>query len=346
MTNNPDLSLDLKKTFIIKSGETLVDSDLPKVKYIIKDILPQGLAFIGGSPKVGKSWMVLDWVIRVAKGEKIWGLPTAKGTTLYLSLEDSYQRLKKRLLTITEEIPNNAFFSIYSLGMGNGLEEQLCNFISDYPDTALIVIDTFQIIRNQSGNDYSYAKDYNDIEAIKKIADELGITILLVHHLRKQHDVDPFNMLSGTNGLAGGVDTMFVLEKKDRFSQNAMLHCTGRDIEDIDINLNFNKQTCTWEYICDSHENPEILLPREMQELVLFMSSISSFSGSNTAFLEKYKDFSGFDIAANTFKRMMNRYENELNQNGVYFDSIRKNNVRILEIKYLNKSDEDDDKND
>ena len=61
---------------------------------------------------------------------------------------------------------------------------------------------------------------------------KLKIAILLVHHLRKQGDSDPFNMISGTNGLAGGVDTMFVLDKCYRCSDNATLHCSGRDIDD------------------------------------------------------------------------------------------------------------------
>ena len=115
------------------------------------------------------------------------------------------------------------------------------------------------MIRN-TGSEVSYASDYNEVEVIKKLAEELKITILLVHHLRKQGDSDPFNMLSGTNGLAGGVDTMFVLDKSKRCSTNATLYCSGRDIEDREIELSFDKDSCTWNFVSDSSDNPEMLL--------------------------------------------------------------------------------------
>ena len=185
--------------------------DLPATKFVIKDLLPQGLAIIGGAPKVGKSWLMLDWCVRIAKGETIWKFPTAQGVTLYVSLEDTASRLQERLLSVTDEAPN-VFFTTFSFKIGEGLEEQIKSFVVDHPGTALIVIDTFQMIRN-TGSEVSYASDYNEIVILKKLAEELKITILLVHHLRKQGDSDPFNMLSGTNGLAGGVDTMFVLDK-------------------------------------------------------------------------------------------------------------------------------------
>jgi len=37
------------------------------------------------------------------------------------------------------------------------------------------------------------------------------VAILLVHHLRKMHDPDPVNMLSGSTGLSGGVAGNFTI---------------------------------------------------------------------------------------------------------------------------------------
>ena len=79
--------LEMKKMFNSVAGVTLMDMDLPAIKFVIKDLLPQGLAIIGGSPKVGKSWLILDWCVRIAKGEKIWNFPTTQGTTLYQGSE-------------------------------------------------------------------------------------------------------------------------------------------------------------------------------------------------------------------------------------------------------------------
>ena len=186
ITDYSKYDLDIRKTFNSVDGDTLLDMDLPATKFVIKDLLPQGLAIIGGSPKVGKSWLMLDWCVRIAKGEKIWNFPVTQGTTLYVSLEDTASRLQERLLSVTDEAPN-VFFTTFSFKIGEGLEEQVKNFIAEHPDAVLIVIDTFQMIRN-TGSEISYASDYNEVEIIKKLAEELKITILLVHHLRKQHN--------------------------------------------------------------------------------------------------------------------------------------------------------------
>jgi histidinol phosphatase-like PHP family hydrolase len=312
--------------------------DLPATKFVIKELLPQGLAIIGGAPKVGKSWLMLDWCVRIAKGETIWKFPTTKGTTLYVSLEDTASRLQERLLSVTDEAPN-VFFTTFSFKIGEGLEEQIKSFVADHPGTALIVIDTFQMIRN-TGSEVSYASDYNEIEILKKLAEELKITILLVHHLRKQGDSDPFNMLSGTNGLAGGVDTMFVLDKSKRCSTNATLYCSGRDIEDREIELCFDKDNCVWNFVSDSSYNPGMLLPDEMQKLIEMMKEISFFSGSNANFTERYNQYTGREIKANSLKRMMNRYRSELEDNDIYFESSKRNNVRVIDIYYEPHTDD------
>ena len=95
MEENWNLDIDsYPKTLNTLDGVTLAEMDLPPIKYVIKDLLPQGLAMLNGSMKIGKSWMVLDWCVRIAKGENIWNFPTTKGTTLYLSLEDFNTRLQ------------------------------------------------------------------------------------------------------------------------------------------------------------------------------------------------------------------------------------------------------------
>ena len=344
ITDNSKYDLDIRKTFNSVDGDTLLDMDLPATKFVIKDLLPQGLAIIGGSPKVGKSWLMLDWCVRIAKGEKIWNFSTMQGTTLYVSLEDTASRLQERLLSVTDEAPN-VFFTTFSFQIGEGLEEQVKNFIAEHPDTVLIVIDTFQMIRN-TGCEISYASDYNEVEVIKKLAEELKITILLVHHLRKQGDSDPFNMLSGTNGLAGGVDTMFVLDKSKRCSTNATLYCSGRDIEDREIELSFDKDSCTWNYVSDSSDNPEMLLPDDIHLLIEFMKQKKSFTGSNTDFANEFISFCGKEISAKSLKRRMNRYRRELEENGVEFQSNRSNGKRVLTISYTGKSDDSDVKDD
>jgi hypothetical protein len=76
-----------------------------------------------------------------------------------------------------------------------------------------------------------YVNDYEDISALKEIAASRNVSILLVHHLRKQKDSDVFNQVSGSSGITGAVDTSYVLQKESRESKTATLIATGRDIE-------------------------------------------------------------------------------------------------------------------
>lgn len=144
-------------------------------------------------------------------------------------------------------------------------------------------MDTFQIVRNNS-IDTSYANDYEEIRILKQLADELDICLLLVHHLRKQGDSDPFNKLTGTTGIVGAVDTAFVLDKSRRNADSATLYCTGRDVEDRQLELRFSKEEFVWKMLGDSMENREMLLPKEMEQLVEFMKVQKNYSGSNTEF--------------------------------------------------------------
>lgn len=82
------------------SAEELLSTPLPPVKWIIPDLLPAGLALFAGPSKAGKSWLTLWLCLQVAQGKPMWGREIEPHTVLYLSLEDTFNRLQKRLLQL------------------------------------------------------------------------------------------------------------------------------------------------------------------------------------------------------------------------------------------------------
>ena len=58
----------LENELMAVDGETLWDMELGTPRFCINSLLPQGLCILGGASKIGKSWLVLDWVDKVAKG--------------------------------------------------------------------------------------------------------------------------------------------------------------------------------------------------------------------------------------------------------------------------------------
>lgn len=319
--------------FAAMDGVTLTELEFSARKFCVKGLIPQGLCILGGAPKVGKSWLVLEWCIRIAKGEPVWGMPTTQGTTLYLCLEDTYQRIQQRVFCITDELPQNIYFANAAGTLGEGLEEQILTFVREHQDTVLIVIDTFQIVRG-NGKDPSYGGDYADLQKLKRIADSQQITILLVHHLRKQGDRDPINRLSGTTGISGAVDGAFVLDRKDRSQNAALLICTGRDMDYRELELKFSKEKFVWELISDSLEKPERLLPPELISFLEYMKNIGFFSGGNTELAERIKEYSGLELEPKRLKQLMNRFRDSLQELGLTFRSHRSNGQRLVEVRY------------
>ena len=60
---------ELQTSLCTIDGETLMDMPLALLRFCVGGLLPQGLSILGGAPKIGKSWLVLDLCVRIAKGE-------------------------------------------------------------------------------------------------------------------------------------------------------------------------------------------------------------------------------------------------------------------------------------
>ena len=323
----------LERELMAVDGETLWDLEFSALRFCIPGLLPQGLCVLGGAPKIGKSWLVLDWCVRIAKGEPIWGMETTQGTTLYLCLEDTLQRVQHRLYCVSDEATPNAYFATAVGTLADDREAQISSFLLSHPDTVLIVVDTFQMVRGSS-SEPSYGGDYQDMQRLKRIADDNNLTILLVHHLRKQRDHDPLNMLSGTTGISGAVDAVFILDKKDRNGDIALLVCTGRDVEYREISLRFSKDRFMWDMIADSAVTPELLLPQELMLFLEYMREEKFFSGGNTELTNAFNIHAGSAIEPKKLKQLMNRWKDKLRELGLTFRSYRSNGQRLVEVCY------------
>ena len=89
-------------------------------------------------------------------------------------------------------------------------------------------------IRTQQG----YTEDYESLAALHRLANEKGVSIILLHHTRKMEAEDPVDTVSGTLGLAGCADSVLVL---NRSSQGTTLYVRGRDIEEAEHAVSFDK---------------------------------------------------------------------------------------------------------
>ena len=314
----------------IINADNLLYTTLTESEFIVDEILPVGLHIFCGAPKVGKSWLMLDLCIKVSKGEELWGLKTNKCDVLYLALEDTHQRLQKRLFKLTDDIDSNFHIAIESNTITNGLVIQLENAIKQYPNIRLVVIDTLQKVRKQN-NDINYSADYGEMSTLKEFADKNKLAIILVHHLRKQDDSDVFNKISGTTGIMGSSDTTFILEKKSRDDSVATLFVTGRDVEYQTFTLRFEE--CRWNLIERSFQKElEIRnAPEIVGNVISFINEKEMWQGTATELLEILNKK---DITPQYLTKVLNEYSKTiLLDNKISFATSRTSTARLVTLK-------------
>ena len=232
------------------SAQELQRADLPPVKFLVEDILPEGTGLLSAASKIGKSWLVLDLGLCVAAGAPFMGHTTRRAGVLYLALEDSLSRLQDRMNKVLngKPPPDGFYFSTDAPKLDTGLLDTIEDHLRRSPSTRLITIDTLQKVRGQAlPRESGYAQDYREMETIKRFLDKRGLSVLFVHHNRKmKDDDDPFNQISGTNGIMGAADTTWVITKAKRTDDEATLHITGRDVPQSDTVMRLDKASWTW----------------------------------------------------------------------------------------------------
>lgn len=247
----------LQGSAMVESVTELLKRPLQPIQFVVYGLLPHGLTVLCSPPKYGKSWFVLDLCLSAAAGKDFLGYKTKGCGTLYLSLEDSPNRLAQRVKKVTggQNIAAGFYYATQFPGMDDGLLAELEKTLDAHPDIRLVVIDTLQKIRsvaNYQSNSYAY--DYQEIGQLKTFADEKNICLLLVHHTRKMGDEsDAVNRISGTAAISGAADAIIVLSRTARLSETTTLTLTGRDVVEQEVVLQFDKDACRWASLGDAY---------------------------------------------------------------------------------------------
>jgi hypothetical protein len=232
----------IKAACTTKALETMT---FDPIKHVVPGILIEGLTLFAGKPKIGKSWFLLDVAIAVANGGFTLGeLHCIQGDALYCALEDSERRLQSRLRKLSLGFPERLFYFTELPRLSTGGLDQIRAWIVAHPQARLIIIDTLAMVREgKKREDTNYDADYQAVLDLRKLANELKIAVVVVHHLRKAEADDVFDTISGTLGLTGAPDSILVL-KYDGHGYS--LHGKGRDLIEFDKAMTFDRQGCRW----------------------------------------------------------------------------------------------------
>lgn len=324
-------------------AETLYYKPLEHPKMLIDGVLSDGLAIMAGDSKIGKSWMVLWMCLQISKGEPVWGLPTRKTDVVYLALEDREWRVQQRMQDLTDTPPDNLHFGFSCGQLGAELESQIEDVLKDYPSTGLLFIDTLQMVRdNVSAKVNAYAQDYKDLSSLKKIADNHGICIFVVHHTRKERDGENiFNDMTGSTGIMGVADTGMILRKDDRFGDNATLCITGRDVEEKKLKMQMRgvKWEITEELSADDLRKERI--PDFVFKVVDFLFEHRQFEGTVTKLLAAVGNT---ELKPNVASKYLTRFYSEVfAPMGISYEYRKTAAARMISLALNDGADGNDD---
>lgn len=287
----------------------LVAEKISPVAWIVENMLPTGLALLCAPSKYGKSWMVLQLCLAVAEGKTFLEFKTVQCDTLYYALEDGKSRLQDRIMKVLKgkKPSRRNHFVIKADSIESGLLKKVEEELKTFPEIKLVIIDTLQKVRGKmSKEDTLYGNEYREMGKVKDFADKNNICVLFVHHLRKMADEsDVYNMISGSNALMGAADTIFIISKKKRAETSATFSMTGRDIQQKDLVITFNKADYLWELegtaeeIAARREREDYennIYVRTIKELVK-RNPMGGWSGSAQDLMKAVYDITGTKVA-------------------------------------------------
>jgi len=219
----------------IKTAAELLKTQFPEIRWIVPGLIGEGLTLINGAPKIGKSWLVLNLAIAAAAEGKFLGTLTAEQTdTLYLALEDTDRRLNSRLKILKAPDTDKLKIATQWRDSYTGLE----NYLKVNKEIGLVIIDTLARFADiEDMNDYAVTT--GAMARLKRIADNLNIAIVLIHHSKKTgrggtSGSDWMEAALGSTGLTGATDsTIFISrDRREETKTSAVLYATGRDTAD------------------------------------------------------------------------------------------------------------------
>ena len=330
------------------TASSLLDKQFAPQHELIEGMLAPGLYILAGASKIGKSWLVLQIAHCVSMGLPLWGRKVQKSEVLYLALEDTERRIQSRLMRICGGETGEIAFATESEVLGRGFEEQVTNYLHKHPQAKLVIVDTLIKVREMNSRGSAYADDYATMTAFKRIAERYGITMLIVHHTRKQEAGDIMDMISGTTGIMGCADGAMVLERPLRRVPKGSISMTGRDFQDAKISLTQDLETMCWEFVGYTDEMPEEQQDPILSAIAMLLEQQNPWVGTAEDLRVRLKNqCPRLDLKANALSRRLNAQMQELkDQYGVLLTRSRGSDGRQIRLEAVDDMYDNDDVSD
>lgn len=175
---------------------------LPPIEWLIdKEIPERGLTVLFGLSGAGKSFVALDYALRIAQQHPVIYIPT-EGEAGYLKRVKSWCHLHKKR-------EGNLFFLFGRMSLMEPalIETLMLDLVFVKPK--LIVVDT--LANSMAGADENSTRDMNIVTSACRVLNRnTGSAVMLVHHIGRNNDHE-----RGSTALRGNADTMIRVNPAD-----------------------------------------------------------------------------------------------------------------------------------
>ena len=254
----PPKEPDIFDSFGFYSVPDLTPEEKKPPEFIVDGMIPCGMTFLSGAPKIRKSFMALQIASAVATGSPFLSHNTTQCDVAYLDLEGSKSRVSFRAERMSMKIPRNVFITnSITERLADGLVDKLRQLHRVRPSIRLIIIDTYSRARGSYKNFgvNAYDADVALLEPVQRMALEENIAVVFIHHDKKGAGFasDSFERLSGTMGISGSSDCVInLVADGKRFDGKATMEYTPRDAKGGEIKLVFDERFGEWQEIVES----------------------------------------------------------------------------------------------
>lgn len=307
---------------------------------IVEGMIPIGVTILASQAKNGKTFFAMQLANAVAQGKGFLGHKCKKRKTYYIALEDPEHEQVNRLKNNLDDVAQgydiefcNAYDSEFDV------EEKIKNYLHYNPDLGVVIIDTFEKIRNNP--ERKYKDEYKEISYFHELGEKYGIAIILIMHTTKKFDyVNLLLNITGSSGVQASGDSILILYR--RYSKNIKyLHIEGKSVKEEDLVLRVDSKM-NFSVVDDNDDDCDV--DEELLQIIKYVISVGIYEGP----CEKLGVLAGLERPKGKHIRaLLENNKETLNEFFIkYKVPSSRGNDRKIKLKYIEESSDENDAND
>ncbi|MGH7343223.1 MAG: AAA family ATPase [Candidatus Rokuibacteriota bacterium] len=215
------MSDDLEALPVTRLAKLAVN-DEPHPEWLVEGLwAARAVGCIGGTPKIGKTWLALELAFAVASGTPCLGrfAVSDPGPVIVYCAEDTALAVKQRVAGLAKARGVNfdrlavGWVGAPSLHLDDHRDRRRLVLTLLATKPRMLVLDP--LVRLHRGDENSAAEISDLLGFLRGLQREHGVAVVLVHHVRKSGATDPGQSLRGSGDLHAWGDSNLYLLRRD-----------------------------------------------------------------------------------------------------------------------------------